>query len=442
MDVDPLKFSSLQQWLDWQQQLHPDEIDLGLERINKVWQALAAPSLAETVITVAGTNGKGSSIAYLEAMYTAAGYRVGSFTSPHLYSYTERIRLNSETVSEQRICEAFRRIENIREHTTLTYFEFGALAAFEIFSDACLDIVLLEVGLGGRLDAVNIINADCVLLTSIGIDHVDWLGDTRELIGAEKAGVMREGQIVVCADPSPPESVFKKASQLNIEICLAGRDYSLQKNEVAWSWRPQQSNVALNVNPQHSLPYPVMRGNAQLENAAGTVAIVMSLYQKHPVAIDAIRTGIQTARVAGRFEVISGPVNWIFDVAHNNDSTQVLAENLRKMSCSGTTRALFSVLQDKDLLNIMEIIGADIDRWFVCPLGSSRGRNFTRLGEDIEALKLHDKEEIFNKTIVFKDVETAIKSLKSESVSGDRVVVFGSFILVAEAMSLLQKTDD
>lgn len=437
MDVDPLKFSSLQQWLDWQQQLHPDEIELGLDRINKVWQTLGAPPLAETVITVAGTNGKGSSIAYLEAIYSAAGYRVGSFTSPHLFSYPERIRINCEMVSESRICEAFRRIEKSRQENSLTYFEFGALAAFEIFSDDCLDIVLLEVGLGGRLDAVNIIDADCVLLTSIGIDHVAWLGDTRELIGAEKAGVMREGQLVVCADTSPPESVLAKALQLKIELCLAGRDYKIQCNKTAWSWLPQQSYIVHNVNPQHSLPYPVMRGLVQRDNAASAIAMVMSLYQKHPVAIAAIRTGIQSARVAGRFEVLPGPVNWIFDVAHNNDSTQVLAENLRQMGCSGTTRALFSVLQDKELPTIMKLIGGDIDEWLVCPLESSRGRSFAQIGKDIEALKLHDKDEIFTKITLFGDVKAAVQALKSESASGDRVVVFGSFILVAEAMSLV-----
>ncbi len=438
MIVDPQKFSSLKQWLDWQQLLHPKEIELGLNRVNKVWQTLAAVALAETVITVAGTNGKGSSIACLEAIYTAAGYKVGSFTSPHLHSYTERIRVNGEAVSEQTICNAFQRIDLAREEISLTYFEFGTLAALDIFSSQPLDIVLLEVGLGGRLDAVNIIDAHAVLLTSIGIDHVDWLGATRELIGAEKAGVMRAGQLLVCADPSPPESVKNKAQQLDLAMCLAEKDYTIQSGDLAWSWVPVSAAFYPETKSLHSLPFPIMRGAQQLQNSASAIAMVMRLYQQHPVAVDAIRTGLQSASMAGRFEVITGPVTWVFDVAHNIDSTRALADNLRKMSCSGTTRALFSVLQDKDMFKIMQVIADSVDQWFVCPIESLRGRSFEVIESNFEALKLHDTNQDFTTTHLFKDVNDALEAITSESVVGDRVVVFGSFILVANAMSLYQ----
>ncbi|VAW70808.1 Dihydrofolate synthase @ Folylpolyglutamate synthase [hydrothermal vent metagenome] len=435
--VNTQKFSSLDQWLDWQQLLHPAEIELGLERVQQVWLALGALPLADTIITVAGTNGKGSSIAYLEAIYTAAGYKVGSFTSPHLHSYTERIRVNGEAVSEQKICHAFQRIDLAREEISLTYFEFATLAALDIFSSHSLDIVLLEVGLGGRLDAVNIIDAHAVLLTSIGIDHVDWLGATRELIGAEKAGVMRAGQVLVCADPSPPESVKIKAQQLNLSICLAEQDYLIQSSELAWSWIPN-SVLYSETKPLHSLPFPIMRGAKQLHNSASVIAMVMRLYQQHPVPIDAIRIGLQAAKVVGRFEVIPGPVTWVFDVAHNIDSTQALADNLRDMSCSGTTRALFSVLQDKDMLNIMEVITDSIEQWFVCPIEAARGRSFETIESEFEALKLHNTNQNFQTTYLFRDINAALEAIVSESVVGDRVVVFGSFILVAKVMSLYQ----
>jgi len=443
MSIDFSRFK-LQQWLDWQQQLHPDEIELGLERVNRTWQALGAPALAETVITVAGTNGKGSSIAYLEAIYTAAGYRVGSYTSPHLYSYTERIRIGCEAVSEQEICDAFAKIENARKDTRLTYFEFGTLAAFDIFSAANLDIVLLEVGLGGRLDAVNIVDAEAVLLTSIGIDHVEWLGDTREKIGAEKAGVLRSGQVVICADKSPPESVSKIANQLGLTICLADRDYEVKKVEGAWHWLPIASpNVALlsskNDRPLQSLPFPTMRGDTQITNAAGALAVIMNLYQEYPVPIDAVRTGLQSARVSGRFEVIPGDISWIFDVAHNVDSTQVLADNLKSLPCAGRSFALFSVLQDKDLTSIVELIRDQIDEWVICPLHTSRGRSFKEISDNIEALKLHDNQDLFRNICTVENTHAAMQTLLSRAVPGDRIVVFGSFILVAEVMSLLSK---
>lgn len=444
MSIDTSKFNSLQQWLDWQQQLHPDEIELGLERVNRIWQALGAPALAETVITVAGTNGKGSSIAYLEAIYTAAGYRVGSYTSPHLYSYTERIRIDCEAVSEQKICEAFQKIENTRQDTRLTYFEYGTLAAFDIFSNADIDIALLEVGLGGRLDAVNIVDADAVLLTSIGIDHVDWLGDTREKIGEEKAGVLRSGQVVVCSDKLPPESVLKIAHQLELTICLAERDYQIKKVEGAWHWLPiVLPNSPLlsskNNRPLQSLPFPTMRGETQLINAAGALAIIMNLYQQHPVAIDAVRTGLQSARVAGRFEVIPGDISWILDVAHNIDSAQVLAENLKSLPCAGRSFALFSVLQDKDLASIAQLIHDQIDEWVICPLNTSRGRSFKELTDDIEALKLHSKQDLFRNISIVRNTNAAMQLLLSKALPGDRIVVFGSFFLVAEVMSLMPK---
>lgn len=416
-----MRFSSLAQWLEWQESLHPSAIDLGLERPGKVLQTMGLGLPRHTVITVAGTNGKGSSVAMLESVLIAAGYRVGAYTSPHLLRYNERIRINGEPAEDNAICEAFARIDDARGDTSLTYFEFGTLAAFDLFARADLDVAVLEVGLGGRLDAVNLLDADVALVTAIDIDHAAWLGDDREAIGREKAGIFRAHKPAVCSDPHPPASLLAYAAELGCELTLPDRDFSWQQEADGWRW--QGSGRVLT-----GLPLPALRGEFQLQNAAGVLQVLGLLGDNLPVSPQYLRQGLISVSLPGRFQVLPGVVPLVLDVAHNPQSAAALADNLRQMSVAGKTRAVVAMLADKDMGRVVAELSAVVDRWYVAGLDVWRGCDAARLAEVVE-------RQCKAPLLRFDQVSGALAAAHAEASDGDRIVVFGSFHTVAEALA-------
>ena len=438
-----MRFSSLQEWLTWQEGLHPSTIELGLERVTKVFKRLhpALPSIP--VITVAGTNGKGSSVALLESIYQNAGYQSGVYTSPHLLRYNERIHLNGEEVSDKIICEAFERIDQARlnnagfnnschddnEEISLTYFEFGTLAALDIFFRAKPDVIILEVGLGGRLDVVNIIDADIALITSISIDHTGWLGNDRETIAVEKAGIMRENHPVIFSSADMPNSIETVADEKGAILYRRGRDFDWQKGpgETAatrsWSW-------ASGSKQRNTLPLPNVRGRHQIDNAAGVLMAVESLAKRLPVNQQHIKSALLSYSIAGRFDYHPGNPPHILDVAHNADSIACLAELLEEQPCAGKTLAVIGMLEDKAHADALSEILPKISQWFIADLDVSRGMKATELAAVVE--KLDDK----SKVACFGSVKQAIEAADRAAETADRIVIFGSFYTVEFAMQL------
>ncbi|WP_054774514.1 bifunctional folylpolyglutamate synthase/dihydrofolate synthase, partial [Methylogaea oryzae] len=319
-----MRFSTLAEWLAWQETLHPKPIDLGLQRVRRVYDALGSGA-APFTITVGGTNGKGSSVALLSAILRAAGYRVGTYTSPHLLRYNERIQIDGEPVDDATICEAFGRVDGARGDTSLSYFEFGTLTALDIFRRAGLDAQILEVGLGGRLDAVNIIDADAALVASIDIDHQEWLGDSRDAIALEKAGIYRRGHPAVLGDPEAPPALLSYVDEQGIALHRQGREFGYSMDGAGWNWRGSTGSL-------RELPLPAMPGKHQLLNASAVLQLLQLVQTRLPVAESAVRRGLETVRLAGRFQLIPGAPAVLADVAHNPQAARVLAEYLREPS--------------------------------------------------------------------------------------------------------------
>lgn len=422
-----MRFQNLQSWLDWQAQLHPSSIELGLDRVAAVWQHLYPHPFPATVVTVAGTNGKGSCVAMLDAILRAAGHRVGSYTSPHLLRYNERIRIGGEAVSDDAICRAFERIDQARGDTSLTYFEFGTLAALDIFTRNELDIVILEVGLGGRLDAVNIIDPDIALITSIALDHTDWLGDDLEQIALEKAGILRANKPAVFAGTNPQHSLLLRAAALKVPLAVAGRDFDFNVavgKTGKWSWHSAAQSI-------EGLPPPALAGYCQLQNAAAVLQVIMLLPDTIDIAPEAIPQGLQHVELAGRFQVIPGPVELILDVAHNPAAAQVLADSLQKSPCQGRTLALFAMLSDKDVATVVQVLAPHIDIWFLAALTSERGLPVCELQRQV------DLSDISAHIHTASSVEKAYEMALDCATEGDRVLVFGSFFTVADVLQRL-----
>ncbi len=424
-----MRFSSLDDWLKWQEGLHPAEIELGLERVNRVFRQLHPTRAAIPVITVAGTNGKGSSIAMLEAIYQAAGYRTGVYTSPHILKYNERIRLNGENVDDEAICHAFEHIDQARQafdaEISLTYFEFGTLAALDIFYRQQPDIILLEVGLGGRLDAVNIVDADIALITSIGIDHADWLGNDCESIGREKAGIMRPGKTAIFSGSDIPVSIEKHAAELAAPLLLRGRDFdfSLSADGQSWQWQHGEQLRA-------ALPVPALRGLHQLENASGVLTAIDSLADRLPVNQRQIRAGLLSVELPGRYQLQqqdSTQAALIFDVAHNPDSIAALAQMLESHSCQGKTCAILGMMQDKDHAAALRPMMPLVDQWLLCDLPLARAMPAKKLATIVQALS-------GTAVTIYPEPAAAIGAIKSELKAEDRLVIFGSFVTVEFAM--------
>lgn len=400
-------------WLDKIHNLHITDMDLSLERVYQVADSLCLLKKKCPVITVAGTNGKGSCVAGLAAIYLAAGYRVGTFTSPVLFRHNEYVRINGQEATDQAFCDAYARIEAVRDEITLTAFEFTALAALLIFQETDLDVWILEVGLGGRYDAVNVIDADVAIIASIGIDHVDWLGDTREKIAYEKAGIFRANQFVVCGDLDPPQTLMDCAQEIGAVFYQQNKDFSFTATDVNWHWQSQTQKI-------DHLPLPKLA----LQNMA-TVLMVIELLQPHlPVTTPQMKTGLKQLTLPGRIEVIPGDITHIFDVSHNPAAAEFLADYLRQYYSQKKIRAVFSMLADKDILSTILMMQPYIDTWYIASLPVKRAASLEKLcanfqQANITSVKQHDS------------IEQAYQTAFAESELNDCIVVFGSFHTVA-----------
>ncbi len=417
------RFLSLQDWLDWQETLHPTAIDLGLERVSRVADRLACRVPAPIVISVAGTNGKGSCVAMLEAILLRAGYRVAAYTSPHLYHYNERLRFDAEPVSDAQLCEAFARVDAARGDQSLTYFEFGTLAALDLMSRGKPDVAVLEVGLGGRLDAVNIVDADVALITSIGIDHTDWLGPDRDAIAGEKAGIMRAGRPAVCADDDPPPGLIDAAARCGADLAVAGRDFSIKEAGGRWHWQGRASRL-------DDLPRPALAGAHQLANAAGVLAVLEALEPRLDVPRSAVVTGLQCVSLPGRVQRIAGPVEQVLDVSHNAQAAQALARALERLPVSGRRFAVLGMMRDKDAGSFVQPLLECVDVWYVTGLQIARASSAQMLAGQLAG---HVRPEAM---VVCASMPQALAALKEVAQAGDRVLVCGSFHTVAEWSAL------
>jgi len=417
-----MRFSTLQEWLQWQETLHPSEIDLGLDRVRAVMQRMQLGKPDFAVISVAGTNGKGSSVAMLDAILRAAAYKVGTYTSPHIHRYNERICINGEEISDQALCEVFEQIDQYRADISLTYFEFGTLAAIALLHQADIDIAILEIGLGGRLDAVNVLDADVALITSIGLDHQDWLGDSRELVALEKAGIARPQRPTVCGDTDPPQSLMDHLKKIDSPLFLLNRDFSRQaEDDTAWRWHNEQRT-------RYGLPRPALRGEFQLNNAAAVLMVLQLLEDRFPISSANVRAGLSMATVPGRFQVIPGEVTVIVDVAHNEQAAQALASTLKLMPCAGKTHAVFGVLQNKDVSGIVNALREVVDSWHLADLNAERAM----AASDIQSVL--QQADIQAPISCHSSVKLAKESAMISSSEQDRVLVFGSFFVVSEIL--------
>ena len=410
-------------WLAYIEQQHPQTIALGLERVARVRDAMGlAPGVP--IITVAGTNGKGSTCAMLESMLAAAGYRVGLYTSPHLLRYNERVRVAGREADDAALVAAFARVEAARagqaDNTPLTYFEFGTLAAVDLFLRSAVDVLVLEVGLGGRLDAVNAFDADCAILTSIGLDHMDYLGDTRETIGYEKAGIFRRGKPAVIADPSPPASVLAQARATGAQPLLIGQDFGYQDERGQWSFRGPDGRTL-------RLDYPALSGSVQLQNASAALAALDALRQRLPVSPPQLARGLAEVGLPGRFQVLPGRPLVVLDVAHNPQAAAVLADNLQRMEHCPTTWAVFGMLRDKDIAGVVSLLAQHVDRWFACSLPPPRGAS----AEQLERVL---RQAGVSAVRAFESPALAYAEACSEAAENDRILVFGSFHTVADIL--------
>ena len=409
---------TLQEWLDFCEQLHPVTIDMGLDRVRQVAARLDL-RFDCPVITVAGTNGKGSTCAMLEAILLQAGYRTGVYTSPHLVHFEERCRLSGSSATPEALAEAFAAVEAVRAEVSLTYFEFSTLAILWLMSRSSLDAVILEVGLGGRLDAVNIVDADCAVITSIDLDHMAILGHDRDAIGREKAGIMRAGRPVVVSDPVPPQSVLDQAEALGADLWRFGRDFNFSGDKQQWSWAGRGRRYS-------GMAYPALRGANQLVNASGVLAALETLRACIPVTAQAVRNGLAMVELPGRFQIVPGEPVLVLDVAHNPHSVAALTENLDAMGFYPTTHAVFGAMADKDLAPMLERVNPLIDRWYFTDLPLPRASTAVSLEQ---AWQSQNRRKDVSSS-VHADPLAALRAAISAADPADRIVVFGSFYTV------------
>ena len=423
-----MRFDTLQEWLSWQESLNPKIIDLGLGRVAEVLHRLhLSADFSCPLITVAGTNGKGSTVAFLESILLAAGCKVACYTSPHLFSYNERIRLNGQAVDDAALCQAFEQVDQARADVALTYFEFGTLAALYLFSQLDLDAVVLEVGLGGRLDAVNVMNADVSIVTTVDIDHVDWLGSDREQIGYEKAGVFRANKPAIYGALQIPDSVKNHASKINARLFIAGQDYLYQGVGLDhWQLTGAGYRYA-------DLPMPSLSGACQLQNAAAVIMALQQLSLSCVIDEQVIARGLQTAQLAGRYQSVHADPQVIVDVAHNPQAARTLFEQLNNDPVAGRTRVILAMLADKAVAEVVEIISPAVDDWYIAGLSVPRGLDQGSISKIVKQT-LPDVK-LCNQQTVSAACELAL----SESAVDDRIIIFGSFYTVAEAINYFNK---
>ncbi|MCI0668437.1 MAG: bifunctional tetrahydrofolate synthase/dihydrofolate synthase, partial [Methylococcaceae bacterium] len=414
-----MRFDSLHKWLAWQESFHPRSIDLGLSRVRSVHLGMETSTKKPLTITVAGTNGKGSCIAFLSAILRAEGYHVGAYTSPHLLRYNERIQIDGEPVDDARICAAFERVDQARGGTSLTYFEFGTLAALDLFVRSDVDVQLLEVGLGGRLDAVNIIDADAMLVTCIEIDHVDWLGESREAIGLEKAGVFRPGVGAVVGEIDPPESIPRYAEEHNIPLSRFGREFDYQVTGSGWTWISGDKTL-------RHLPVPALPGEHQFQNASSVLQALKLIESRCPVSRQAVCKGLESVSLPGRFQYISGTPSVLLDVAHNPQAAGTLARYIEKNFHRRRIVAVFSIMGDKDIRGVIENVRSLVSHWIFAPLSTPR------CASEKEIAGVFSACGIAGITLGRSCAEAAFEEAARITSGNDLVVVFGSFFLVAE----------
>jgi len=441
--------NTLTDWLIHLESLHPKTIELGLARVRKVGQRLNLdPDFL--IITVGGTNGKGSVCAMLESILCAAGYSVGCYTSPHLLRYNERVRINKKQASDETLCASFESVEQARKsqqpdsrfcgetgelpacsvngdlsEIPLTYFEFGTLAAMQCFIKHKVEVAILEVGLGGRLDAVNIFDSDCSVVTAVDIDHTDYLGETREQIAFEKAGIFRCGKVAICADADAPQAITDQAEKMRALLWKIGRDFFFAEQKTnQWSYRSV-------IGTRNSLPYPALRGAFQLHNASAALAVLDALKERLPVSMDAVRRGLLGVQLPGRFHVVPGRPQLILDVAHNPQAARSLAQNLAGlMPCPPHTYAVFAMLKDKDMASVVAALDSHIDTWLVAGIAVSRGAAAEDLAQVLRQCGVRGKIKVFQR------IAEALSYAYNAADENDRIVAFGSFHTVAEVMSV------
>jgi dihydrofolate synthase / folylpolyglutamate synthase len=431
-------------WLTYLESLHPKSIALGLERVAQVKQRLNLdPEFP--VIVVGGTNGKGSVCAMLESILHAAGYRVGCYTSPHLLHYNERVRIAKQQTSDAELCASFEKIERVRKprqlesgsltpsptlprrervqssEIPLTYFEFGTLAAMQCFIEHKVDAAILEVGLGGRLDAVNVFDNDCAVLTSVDIDHTDYLGDSREQIAFEKAGIFRKGRVAIFADRDVPQAIFTQAQQLGAELWCIGSEFGYTPYQGQWDYRSR-------LGGRSALPYPALRGAFQLHNASAALATLDVLKERLPVSMEAVRRGLVEVQLAGRFQFVPGKPALILDVAHNPHAARSLAQNLSSLPSCPHTYAVFAMLKDKDIAGVVTALDANIDTWLIAGIDSARGATVGEMEQVLEQGRV--RGEIRD----FSNIAEALRYAYNAAGENDRILAFGSFYTVAEVM--------
>jgi dihydrofolate synthase/folylpolyglutamate synthase len=422
----PSASADLAQWLNYLEALHPAVIDMGLERVLEVRARLALDPTFP-IITVGGTNGKGSTCAMLESCLRSAGYRTGLYSSPHLLRYNERVTVCGREADDLSLIAAFAAVEHARGDCALTYFEFGTLAAMWMFIEARIDVAVLEVGLGGRLDAVNAFTPSCAVITSIGLDHQNYLGDTRESIAREKAGIMRAGVPAVVAEPDPPASLLDHAKSIDAQLYLIDRDFGFCPGDTQWEywdWR----------GTRMQLPLPALRGAYQLSNASAAITALNLMRDELPVGMGAMRAGLVGVELPARFQVLPGRPRVVLDVAHNPHAARRLGENLRSLSDAGHSLAVFAMLKDKDIAGVVTELAALIDAWFIAPLAVPRGADLALL------------EGAFHRAGVDRNVtpcatvDQALTAALSQAQPDDKIVVFGSFYTVASALPALTST--
>ena len=414
---------NLTDWLGYIESIHPSTIDLTLERIKIVIERLNL-DISFPILTVGGTNGKGSTCSILESIYKEAGYKVACYTSPHFLHFNERIKIQALAVSDEVICEAFSRIESAREGVTLTYFEYGTIAAMIIFSEAHVDVAILEVGLGGRLDAVNVFDADCAIVTTVDLDHMDYLGHTREAIGFEKAGIYRTEKTAICGDFDPPQSLIKHAEFIHSDLKIIGKDFGYEAHHDSFDFLIDSSFVI-------NLPLPKLQGDFQLANATNALMAVKAMEDKLPLTEISIQKGIALTLLPGRFQEVKKMPSLILDVAHNPQAARSLSHNLETHVVPGKTIAVFSILKDKDISGVIKVLNLCIDAWFIAEIQNERAASLETISNTIQ--KINPSAHIE----AFKNIQEAYQFASKEVTRNDRIIVFGSFFTVADIMKII-----
>ncbi len=423
------KPKTLSQWLDWVQNLHTVGIDLGLERIKTVYDRLFASQSWPYIITVAGTNGKGSCIALLESILVSADYQVGSYTSPHIQCFNERIKINQQRVDDQTLIQAFAQVEQARVAVSLTYFEFVTLVGLQCFAQQSLDFLLLEVGLGGRFDAVNLLDADLAVIMPIDLDHQAWLGNDRETIAKEKAGILRQQQLVVVADEHPPRSLLEQINSLDAKAYIYQRDFGVELTETTWNWWSSSQLF-------DALPSPNLQGRHQYQNAATVLMVITLLSQPYPISLAAIKQGLVSVKLMARLQLVSLQANYpcdiVLDVAHNPHSVRALQQWLSQQSYRHYY-AIFAMLADKALVESIELLKNVITTWYVIELEQTRGIDATELATMLSKIVAP------RSVVCCYTVSAGLQQLQSQVTTEDLIIVFGSFYTVAMAYNELER---